>query len=106
MRIVTLAMQYSLGFSFSNPYFSSASTTAKSAVSLVESRMVLYGMLGFRLSAYIRRVPPAGRYNTDILSAKSFACNLILFSLRYKAKERQIFDDQNKYYKSIFQNSE
>ena len=61
-------MQYSLGFSFSNPYFSSASTTAKSAVSLVESRMVLYGMLGFRLSAYIRKVPPV-RYNTHTVLA-------------------------------------
>lgn len=34
-------MQYSLGFSFSRPYFSRASATAKSAVSVVESRMVL-----------------------------------------------------------------
>lgn len=58
---LTRAMQYSLGFSFSRPYFSRASTTAKSAVSLVERRMVLYGMLGFRLSAYILKVPPAVR---------------------------------------------
>lgn len=62
---VTLAMQNSRGFSFSSPYFSSASTTAKSAVSLVESRMVLYGMLGFRLSAYMRRVPPARRHDAS-----------------------------------------
>ncbi len=61
ISVVTRAMQYSLGFSFSSPYFSNASTTAKSAVSLVDSRMVLYGMLGFRLSAYIRKVPPAGK---------------------------------------------
>lgn len=63
-------MQYSRGFSFSSPYFSSASTTAKSAVSLVESRMVLYGMFGFRLSAYIRNVPPA---ETHVLVAALFA---------------------------------
>lgn len=72
---VTLAMQNSRGFSFSRPYFSSASTTAKSAVSLVESRMVLYGMLGFRLSAYIRSVPPAGGHNANLWSDQSFASN-------------------------------
>lgn len=65
---LTLAMQNSRGFSFSRPYFSSASTTAKSAVSLVDSRMVLYGMLGFRLSAYIRSVPPARRHDANYWS--------------------------------------
>lgn len=53
-----MAMQNSLGFSFSIPYFSSASITAKSAVSFVDNRMVLYGILGFKLSAYILKVPP------------------------------------------------
>ncbi|TNN56105.1 hypothetical protein EYF80_033655 [Liparis tanakae] len=52
------------GLSSTSPYFSSASTTAKSAASLVDSKMVLYGMLGFRLSAYILKVPPAGNNET------------------------------------------
>lgn len=68
LRKLTRAMQYSLGFSFSSPYFSRASTTAKSAVSLVERRMVLYGILGFRLSAYILKVPPA---ETECVSSVS-----------------------------------
>lgn len=78
--LLTRAMQYSLGFSFSSPYFSSASTTAKSAVSLVESRMVLYGMFGFRLSAYIRKVPPAGKNDRNIFAmARS-----VFYSLLFK----------------------
>lgn len=77
MGHVTRAMQYSLGFSFSSPYFSSASTTAKSAVSLVESRMVLYGMFGFRLSAYIRKVPPG---ETDSTVVGDAICRLLIIS--------------------------
>lgn len=91
MSIVTRAMQYSLGFSFSSPYFSSASTTAKSAVSRVESRMVLYGMLGFRLSAYIRKVPPAGEYNTHKFFVSHIMCLLFdHYLLRHLESKQEI----------------